>query len=199
MASTTISPIPLDHPLLLRARALIPTPLWQTSWVAGSAATRFPQNKDVDVWVCNVPQGVSPDSVITGGRLFASVTQETHDGEYDHLSWRAIDEDGLQIMVGHESIQEVLGRFDISCHAAALNLVTGEVLRGLEYSDDLKVINFQIAITTITRYLRFAERYGDWTGLTASITMRCAAAAFNLFTYEEMKEEYRYLKMDKDL
>src|SRR5581483_9057116 len=51
MARPQVSPIPLDHPTLQRVRELIPPEHHRRSWVAGSAACRYPLNGDVDVWV----------------------------------------------------------------------------------------------------------------------------------------------------
>lgn len=198
---STISHIPLDDPIITRAMTLIPQEYWGNTWIAGSAATRYPMNKDVDVWVCGVPGRVSIDKVVVGSRKLAELGTPINqdDNEYDHIAFKAYDQDNLQIMVSHDNINDILSHFDISSHCAAVNLVTGVPILGPGYEDKLKVVNFTNAVNTISRYLRFAERYQDWWGMEEEMTKRCAATAFNLYTYDDLKYEVKYLVLDKGL
>jgi hypothetical protein len=200
--------IPLDDPIIARAKALIPEQHWTNSWVAGSAATRYPQNADVDVWVSVEYMRGSPqlDTIIPGGRRFADLitnAPKVEDQEamemYMHLAWKAIDEPGLQIMVTQQHIGDLLAKFDISCHVGAVNIVTGEQLFNTNYSNQVKIVNFGNPIKTLARYFKFAERYKDWSRQSDPKVAECAASAFNLYTYEQMRDEMKYMRVDTGL
>ena len=49
--------IPLDHETIQLAKSLIPVERHGRTWVAGSAASRFPFNGDVDIWITDVDHG----------------------------------------------------------------------------------------------------------------------------------------------
>ena len=193
------SSIPLDHPMIERAKTLIPEEYHIHTWVAGSAATRFGQHHDVDVWVCNVPHTVDITHVIPQGLRPVRQTETLDDDEYIHLCYKAINDDGLQIMVGQDTIHTMLSHFDISCHCGAKNIVTGEEIRGENYSESVKIVNWQVADKTVARYLRFVERYGDWSGRYDSKTSSCVASVFGLFTAQDLQDRCAYLAMDRGL
>ena len=187
----TISAIPLTHETIQRAKTIIPELYHANSWIAGSAAARYPQNEDVDVWICNVPYDIPLPGIIP------VELAPPHNEEY--FTYKAYDQNGLQIMSTYDSIADLLGSFDISCHAVGRNILSGEEVIGTGYSPDLKVVHFQNPITTTTRYLKFAKRYNDYTHVHSPKVQECAAKAFNLFTVGNIKQRNKYLLLEPGL
>lgn len=193
--------IPLTHPLVVRAMELIPSEYWGNTWVAGSAATRFGQHNDVDVWVVEVPRDRDPWLVLpTNAKKEAS---QMEDEEYEQLCVKIYNnaDEKLQIMALHEDIQFLLNRFDISVHCGAVNVITGEQLKGQGYSEKVTISNYMenSPILTLGRYLTFAKRYKDFTGAFDPFVQSCAAAAFNLKTEKQMQDMLQYCYIDKGL
>lgn len=197
-----VSVIPLDHPLILRAKTLIPPEYWAQTWIAGSAATRFGQHNDVDVWVTNVPRTMDPWHVLPCNEGTEMPVGDPEQ-DYEHLCIKVYNnpEERLQIMASHDSIAVLLEGFDISCHAGAINLVTGAQCFASLYGPRVTVVNYLTPIPqlTLTRYLTFAKRYKDWSGMFDEKTRECAARSFQLKTPEDMQTEIRYLQMDRGL
>lgn len=190
--------IPLDHPMLDRARALIPAQWWPQTWVAGSAATRFGQHQDVDVWITGVPR-TQDLSVLLGD---ASKLMDT-DEDYEHIAIKVYNnpEEKLQIMACHDDIHQLLKGFDISVHCGATHLVTGEQLRGPGYWDKVTIINYiqEKPVLTLTRYLSIAKRYHDFSAMFSETVQKCAADTFYLMTPANMEQRLRDNYVDRGL
>lgn len=193
--------IPLTHPSVVRAMELIPSEYWGNTWVAGSAATRFGQHNDVDVWVTEVPRTRDLWTVLPINAKKDPMTVE--DEEYEQLCVKVFNnaDEKLQIMALHETIQQLLYKFDISVHCGAVNVITGEQLKGDNYSEKVTISNFMenSPILTLGRYITFAKRYKDFTGSFDQNVQTCAAAAFNLKTDKQMQDMLQYCYIDKGL
>jgi hypothetical protein len=194
------SAIPLDHPVLRRARELIPAELWPNTWVAGSAATRFGSHQDVDVWITGVPR-TQDLSVLLGEPskpMFADA-----DEDYEHLAITIYNnpDEKLQIMACHDDIRQLLTHFDISVHCGAMHLITGEQLRGPGYGEKVLIINYiqERPVLTLTRYLSIAKRYKDFSGMFHETVQRCAADSFYLMTPAMMEQRLRDNYVDRGL
>lgn len=193
--------IPVGDPILIRARELIPPEYWANTWVAGSAATRFGQHNDVDVWVADVPRNRDLWTVLPMNEGKPVSTEENE--EYDHMCVKVYNnpDEKLQIMSLHESINTLLAKFDISVHCGAMNIVTGEQLRGSNYSEKVTICNFHenAPILTLGRYINFSKRYHDFNGVWDANVAACAAASFNLRTEKQMQDILQYCYIDKGL
>jgi len=201
---TTVDPyrsIPIDDPLVRRAKELIPPEWWGNTWVAGSAATRFGQHGDVDVWIVGVPRTVDPSTVVpnpdgsrAGGDRIA---------EYEHMALKVYNnpEEKLQIMVCHDDIHRLLDQFDISVHCGATNIVTGEQIRGAGYGERVNIIKYinDKPVLTLTRYLTFAKRYGDFGAMFGETVQKCAAETFYLKTPEQTEQMLKDNYVDRGL
>lgn len=189
--------IPLDHPMLGRARALIPAQWWPSTWVAGSAATRFGSHQDVDVWITGVPR-TQDLSILLGA---PSKLVDIEDEDYEHIAIKVFNQDGLQIMACHDDIQQLLKSFDISVHCGATHLVTGEQLRGPDYGERVTIINYiqEKPVLTLTRYLSIAKRYKDFRGMFDETVQKCAADTFYLRTPAQMEQHLRDNFVDRGL
>lgn len=184
--------IPLEHPILGRVREIIPAQWWGSTWVAGSAATRFGQHQDVDVWITSIPRNINP-SVIIPGPLHIPVEQANED--YEHIAIKIYNnlEEKLQIMACHDDIRTLLNSFDISVHCGATHILTGEQIRGENYSELVTICNYLEAapVLTLTRYLTMAKRYKDFTGMFNAKVQQCAADTFYLKTPAHVEQMLR--------
>ena len=191
--------IPIDHPLLIRARVIIPVQWWPSTWVAGSAATRFGQHGDVDVWITGVPRNTDL-SIILGA---PSKLVEVGDEDYEHIAIKVYNnpDEKLQIMACHDDIHTLLKSFDISVHCGAVNIVTGEQIRGEGYSEKVTICNYieDRPILTLTRYLNIAKRYKDFHGTFDEKVQRCAADSFYLMTPGQMEQRLKDNYVDRGL
>ena len=188
--------IPVDDPTLMHARTLIPPEWWPNTWVAGSAATRFGQHGDVDVWITGVPRDRDLSTILGGPSQLAET-----DEEYEHIAIKVYNQDGLQIMACHDPIQHLLSTFDISVHCGAMHLTTGEQLRGGGYAEQVLICRYiqEKPILTLTRYLTFAKRYQDFHGLFSENVQQCAAQTFLLKTRAQMEQELQDNYVDRGL
>ena len=165
----SISSIPLDHPTILRVKGLIPQKFWDRAWVGGSAATRFPQNNDVDVWVC---VNTSAEWAEVTNAVPPPTDLEDNAHRYVHASQLFYNHDGLQMFLTASPIKEVVGGFDISCHAGAIHLVTGEVHIGCQYQEGVRIYQWRDARRTLERGIKFSRRYDDEDFWTDDMTLR---------------------------
>ncbi len=191
-----ISTIPLDHAVIKRAQELVPAQYHGQMWVAGSAATHYPMNGDVDIWVAEIPRGVDPWKIIPNGRKPPS------DGDEEYMeALKVFEEPGLQIMGFRQTMQLMLDTFDISCHAAAVHLTTGETLFAAGYSPNVKVVNFSLTRPELTleRYLRFAKRYRDWDHLTDPYLVELPKMIWDLHTSQDLQQQIKWGYIDRGL
>lgn len=198
-AKDLYSCIPMDHPMVLRAREIIPPVWWVNTYVAGSAATRFGQHADVDVWVTEVPRSQDLWRILPENEK-----RDVDIGEdYEHIAIKVYNnpDEKLQIMATHDPINALLDGFDISVHCGAMNIVTGEQIRGKGYSEKVLIVNYieSQPVLTLTRYLTFAKRYRDFGGMFSEKVQKCAADTFYLKTPAQMEQELRDNYIDRGL
>ena len=107
--------IPLDHPTVARIKELVPAEHHAQTWIAGSAATHWEQNGDVDAWVVglNWAQIVKLRGQL---RWEAALTAETVPTEmYAAASTMCYASEGIHLLgTGWTSISDVIEQFDIS-------------------------------------------------------------------------------------
>ena len=170
--------IPLTDPAVERIKSLVPEPYHAQTWIAGSAATNWGQNNDVDAWVCHITY----DNERPLFQRFNELGRVPDFGEehYADGSMMLYAQDGLHILANYESIASVVMNFDISCHAAAINIVTGEQFVHPAYTPLVRPINWMSAPKTLLRVLKFAERYYDRTAYRAPECQALAIATFRL-------------------
>ena len=173
--------IPLDAPVVTRIKTIIPPHYHALSWIGGSAATNWGQNGDVDVWVC-VPQW---SDVYALQAVIEALGHTPNPDEMEHYidtlgSAMLYSYDGLHILATMGIIQDVVARFDISCHAAAINLITGEMHRHPQYTPLVRPLDYMSARKTFARLLKFAARYDDQTIWLDPTCQKLAIATFHL-------------------
>lgn len=158
-----ISSIPLDDPMIERIKTLVPEKYHGQTWVAGSAASRWGQHADVDVWVVGLRKwGEYADLTARLNRASPPITMTTQDNYPDGTGMLAYSGEGLQIIPTQLStIQEVVALFDISCHAAAKHILTGEAHIHPEFCDEVRVLGWKDPVTTLGRVCKFSKRYMD--------------------------------------
>lgn len=187
--------IPLEHPLILRAKEIIPEQWWPQTYVAGSAATRFGQHGDVDVWVTAIPRNINPLTIIPENQGKECHWIEGVEEEYEHIAIKIYNnpDEKLQIMACHDDIHTLLASFDISVHCGAMQLVTGEQIQGPGYSEKVTICNYipEKPVLTLTRYLSIAKRYKDFRGMHDEKVQQCAAHSFYLKTPAMMEQAIR--------
>ena len=173
--------IPLNAPIVAHLKDIVPLQYHAQSWIGGSAATNWGQNGDVDVWVC-VPQWPDIDTL---GAMIAPLGHTPHLGETEHYidtlgSVMLYSYDGLHILATRGTIQDVVAGYDISCHAAAINLITGQMHRHPQYTPLVRPLDYVSTRKTLTRLLKFAARYNDQTIWQDPTCQKLAIAAFRL-------------------
>lgn len=189
--------IPVDHPTLTHAQTIIPPEWWGNTWIAGSAATRFGQHSDVDLWITQVPRHLDAWTLLP-----VNQTKEPDDTEeYERVALKIYNQDGLQIMATEYNIHQLLGHFDISVHCGAMHVVTGEQIRGSGYSEKVLIINYisNKPVLTLTRYLTFAKRYKDFSGMFSESVQKCASETFYLKTPAQAEQMLRDNYVDRGL
>lgn len=193
-----ISHIPLDDALILRAKTLIPARFHDRMWVAGSAASNYPMNGDVDVWVEAVDREIDPWNIIAENPRTRPTDPEDEDYQIALKIWT---EPGLHIMAHHHTMERMLTGFDITCHSVAVNVEDGRILFGPFYHPSVGIANYCHTRPELTmeRYLRFAKRYHDWSNLDSQVVRECAILVWDLMTREQMQKEIKYNYIDRGL
>ena len=214
-AARTIIPMPDDAPERDRIRSIIPAAFHAKSWIAGSAATRWGQHGDVDVWITVDGWDEWSEMWDHFQNLGTILPTRQSDEQYSFMSNILYAQDGLQILMPshHEmGIESVVDTFDISCHAAAVPLQPGTAAPYIHtnYTPPplVRVLQWANAPNTLRRLFKFSERYGDWSWLKATEERdfdavanvhagRLATAAFRLSAMpaEDVKK-YNMLKVD---
>lgn len=179
-----ITHIPLDDLKVARIGEIIPPEFHARTWIAGSAAARWPQNADVDAWVVGYPAPDIPALRRTPRNqmyhLHPQVSAETTPTEMyadgSQMFWSA---DGIHLLwTHHETIDALINAFDISCHAAAINIVSGDVVLARNYDPSVQILTWHDAAKTLMRGMRFAERYNDYRFWYDANTVKCLRDAF---------------------
>lgn len=176
--------IPLDHPAVEHARSIIPAELHAKTWIAGSAACRWPEawdkGGDLDVWVCGLTG--SPEYNLTYKALctLTPLPEPSVDEEYATLAQLVYAQDRTHILISTSSIQEIVGEFDIVCHAAAVRLDGVEQYQHPQFSPHPVVLNWKDSTRTLIRCLKFVHRYNDGMAWHHAKTQACAIEAFGL-------------------
>ena len=174
-------PIPLDHPAVQRVKDLIPVEYHTRTWIAGSAACRYPQawdaGGDLDVWVCDVADREYDDLY---KRLYTTERHQPVYEDYAILSRLVYAVDRVHILISTASIEAIVGEFDISCHAAAIRLDGADVYQHPQFSTSPIVLSWKDPVRTMLRCFRFVTRYNDGLAWHDSMTQQCAMEAFGL-------------------
>lgn len=159
--------IPLDHPAVQRVREIIPARWHSQTWIAGSAAARWPEawenGGDLDVWVCDVVGSSGRNQLMTHLRSLEGLPERDEDAQYAGAatnSWMVYREERLHVLVSMSHIQDVMRNFDISCHAQAVAL-DGQVMAGDGYREEVRILSWRDPARTLERALRFLKRYGQ--------------------------------------
>ena len=173
--------IPLDHPMLIDILARIPAKFHSRMWVAGSAATRWPEaweaGGDLDLWMCGI-EWMDRDQLFSLFPANIIPRREQPDEEYNSTATMLIREPRLHVLMTDESIDNVLAAFDISTHCGAVNIVTGEVID--RSTQAVQITQWRDPRRTLQRALRFAHRYHDNDIWNHPKTLECVQAAFKL-------------------
>ena len=182
--------IPLDHPKVVEALAHIPVGLHSRTYIAGSAAARWPEaweaGGDVDMWVTQVNDEERERMVERhppSTELDVLVSLATEIEVYAHAKISIMHAgQRLHIMRSSETIETILGGFDVSCHAAAVNVVSGMILLAPGFDTRVRVIQWRpgSAHQTLWRALKFGQRYLDPGVWTDARTQDCAREAFGM-------------------
>lgn len=160
--------IPLDHECVRRAMSIIPAAYHSRVWIAGSAAsplstTAWEAGGDVDVWITGQRDaGAIRTVVMAAGHV---PDAPTYDTSRFHIPY---SHDRLQILMpyGGEEIAEVVGEFDISCHAWARHILTDVELEAPGATVAIvRVLRWHSAVGTAFRALKFMMRYHEFSGL----------------------------------
>lgn len=163
--------IPRDHPALRAALALIPPDLHDSVWVGGSAATRFPRNADLDLWL-SVPRAderrVRNALIGAPGNSIADILdpQEIQDySGFSHLLFVGQAADlPVHILLADADMEEVVAEFDCAVHAAAVRALGEELIApGYSTRNVLSPTSTpRDPAKTLRRLFRFGERYQQW-------------------------------------
>ena len=172
--------IPLDHPIIDRVKTLIPAEFHAQTWIAGSAAARWPEafdkGGDVDVWVCGLRWRERGRLSELLGRVGLGDDDLLY--EHDELIGSSIQysSDRLQVMLSEYAMSELLSNFDISCHTAAISLTGGGVLAPA-LTSNVRILNWHNPRRTLERGAKFSRRYRDHSFWRDDRTIQCALAA----------------------
>lgn len=156
-----VAAIPLGHPTLDRVRSLVPPQHLLKCFVAGSAACRYPQNADVDVWVTRLRQPMWGEMLRHFEALGHTPSAEALEEYANVQALLVYSHDGLQILLATEDIVRVVANFDVTCHMAAMNVVTGKVWKHPRYTEEVRIHWMYDTRKTLQRVAKFAARYGD--------------------------------------
>ena len=169
--------IPFDHPACQQVLALIPEKFHARCWIAGSAATRWPEaweaGGDLDVWVCDLRHNESEQlRMLLHPEVMHAAVEE--DIDYANGSLLVYNQDRTHILLTSLSIGDVVDQFDIACHAAAVQVGGG----GRLYAHPLFsphptiIANPRNPKKSVERVFQFAARYQDWDALWDDPTTR---------------------------
>lgn len=181
--------IPLNHPTLALVRTLVPDAYHNRLWVGGSAATCWGENANVDVWIVDVDHA-EWDALFTAipdeGRFGPSDGQnidEQYAGSTSAIIYAAR---GIHILLSALTIEEVVDKFDIACHAAAVNMTTGVSVHHERFIDratsntPVRILGWTNPRRTLARAIRFGVRYNDETFWDDAMTQTCAIVAMHI-------------------
>lgn len=204
--------IPFDHPALQHVRNIVPATIHEMLWVAGSACCTYPLNGDVDVWL----GWLAEESTTAQRRHWLTVSQyegntardlpesEIYPGQQSVLLYAGVAPDGTRIHIlgALAPMLDVIGNFDISCHAVGVRLSDGFTRAHplCTRSYHVEILSWTDARKTLMRGIKFSERYGDSGFWQRSSTQRCAAEAFDMpYVTAEMAERVQALSVSEGL
>jgi hypothetical protein len=180
--------IPQTHPAVQTLLRLVPEEFHPHTWIAGSAACRYPEawdaGGDLDAWIC-APLDADRRNR-TWGRAHAAITDLGHlpdtpaDEDYAGMSELLYAHDRIHILLTSCSIEEVLKHFDISCHAMASSLDSETLMAAQGYRPEVRILGWKDPARTLTRGCKFALRYNDHTFWHDPATRDLAAMVFQL-------------------
>lgn len=182
-----VRPIPLDHPAVVEALAQIPAEYHARTWIAGSAACRFPEawdkGGDLDMWICDLTQ---EELLVLCGRDPAArhLDIDPRTGQpYVLNSFMYLVRDRLHVLATAQSIEQVVLDFDIACHAAAVPAVEDEremFVHPVYTRWSATILNTKNPTVTLERAIRFSVRYWDSLGelFYDPMARECAKSAF---------------------
>ena len=176
--------IPLDHPVLAYIRSLVPPALHNDMWVGGSAACKWGQHGDVDVWLGYLDREPTEGEIALmrdtrGEDIWRDDEQYPSPNSFMLHAGVAPDGTKIHIMGAHFSMRDVLEDFDISCHACIRRLVDGgEWLYHEGYTSFyVRLLGWTSAKVTLERGIKFSKRYDDQSFWAHPKTQQCAAEA----------------------
>lgn len=171
--------IPLDDGNVAIARTLIPEALHDRTWIAGSAACRWPEawlaGGDLDLWITQV-HTLEHHQMIA--KAFPDVP-ETDEG-YPDGSKLVYSANRIQILITNWTIQQTLAHFDLSCHQGAVKLDGTEVIPAMNPLVRFIQPSPRDVFKTFTRGCRMAVRYDETSFWNDDATLKMAQICMGL-------------------